>query len=139
MNRAQMIEVIDDAIKGWEWAGEANLPDVIADALIAEAGDEDAVFRVSRKHPGTSKAIVTAIREGSVQDQVLALFIKHPIVGFTDDQVEQMLGRSHQSVSAARNHLVKRGYLTNSGLTRKNRWGNDAVVWSYTGREVERP
>jgi hypothetical protein len=136
-----MIEVIDDAIKGWEWAGEPNLPDVIADALIAEAGDEDAVFRVSRKHPGTSKAIVAAIREGSVQDQVLAKFIyaNHVGEGRTDDEIEVMLGRSHQSVSAARNHLVKRGYLTDSGKTRKNRWNNDAIVWQYTGKPVERP
>jgi hypothetical protein len=133
-----MIEVIDDAIKGWEWAGEANLPDVIADALIAEAGDPDAVFRVSRKHPGTSKAIVSAIREGSVQDRVLAKIMSYP-AGLTDDDIEQLLGRSHQSVSAARNHLVKRGYVWDSGLRRRNRWNNLAVVWAYTGKPVERP
>jgi hypothetical protein len=136
-----MIEVIDDAIKGWEWASDMPLPDVIADALIAEAGDPDAVFRVSRKHPGTSKAIVSAIREGTLQDQVLAKFIyaSHVGEGRTDDEIEVMIGRSHQSVSAARNHLVKRGYLTDSGKTRINRWGNQATVWQYTGKEVERP
>jgi len=135
-----MIEVIDDAIKGWEWASDMPLPDVIADALIAEAGDEDAVFRVSRKHPGTSRAIVSAIREGSVQDDVLTAFFHHDReYGLTDDELEIDLRRSHQSVSGARNHLVKRGYLADSGQRRVNRWGNQAIVWVWTGREVERP
>jgi hypothetical protein len=136
-----MVKVTKDAIDGWAWTSDIPVEETIVDALIAAAGDEDAVFRVSRKHPGTSRAIVAAIREGSVQDQVLALFIDAHRLGhgMTDDDVERSLGRSHQSVSAARNHLVKRGYITDSGETAKNRWNNDAVVWRYTGKEVERP
>ena len=137
-----MVKVTKDAIDGWAWTSDTPVEEAIVDALIAAAGDEEAIFRVSRKHPGTSRAIVAAIREGSVQDEILDWFISDSANGgdgLTDDDLEIVSKRSHQSVSAARNHLVKRGYLTNSGKTRKNRWGNDAVVWSYTDKPVERP
>lgn len=49
--------------------------------------------------------------------------------GMTDDELEQALDRAHQSVSAARNRLVADGWLRDSGRTRRNRYGNDAIVW----------
>lgn len=49
--------------------------------------------------------------------------------GLTDDDLEQMLERSHQSVSGARNTLMKDGLVVDSGRRRKNRYGNDSIVW----------
>ena len=53
---------------------------------------------------------------GTLQAILLNLFSveKHPDAyhhapGFTDDELERRLGRSHQSVSAARNTLMRRG------------------------------
>lgn len=97
------------------------------------AGDDRATFRVSPDHPDTSRAIVTKIRAGSLQDRMLGLFERGQ--RYSDDGLEQILGRSHQSVSATRNTLVRKGYLVNSGETEVNRWGNDAILWMHTGKE----
>jgi len=47
----------------------------------------------------------------------------------TDFDLEDALGRSHQSVSAARNTLMNAGLVTDSGKTRPNARGNRCIVW----------
>jgi hypothetical protein len=106
-----------------------------------DKGDDGAEFRVRKNAPDTSHAIVSKMREGTLQHDVLMLFINLAVAGgggATDDDIEAALGRSHQSVSGARNTLVRKGYLEDSGLRRPNRYGNMAIRWSYTGKRVER-
>lgn len=52
--------------------------------------------------------------------------------GLTDDDLERILKRAHQSVSATRNALVADGWLEDSGARRETRYGNPAVVWRPT-------
>jgi hypothetical protein len=84
---------------------------------------------------------VDKIRYGTLMDEVLTLFVNLGYAGgrgATDDDIEQATTRSHQSVSAARNTLVKKGYLVDSGERRPNRWGNMAIRWTWTGKKVVR-
>lgn len=141
MNRAEMIPVVKDAIDGWAWTSETPVEEAIVDALIAAMKDDAAVFRVRKNAPETSRRITDVVREGTVQDHILNQFMLDFSglgIGLTDDDLERLTGRAHQSVSAARNHLVKRGYVTDSGQRRKNRYGNPAVVWLWTGKRVKR-
>jgi hypothetical protein len=61
----------------------------------------------------------------------------------TDDELEQTLGRMHQSVSATTNRLRADGWLepvmiASVPLTRKTRSGNDASVWMLTEAAIRR-
>lgn len=73
-------------------------------------------------------------RSGSLRATMVQLLLNY---GHTDDQMEVTLGRSHQSVSAARYTLVEQGWvraLTSHGETvlRPTRAGNPAIVWTLT-------
>jgi hypothetical protein len=98
-------------------------------------GNDRARFEVSPDHPDTSRAIVDKIRGGSLQHVMLTRFIGGG--SYTDDELEVAMGRSHQSVSATRNTLVRKGFLTDSGERRTNRWGNEAIVWTWTRKEPQ--
>lgn len=58
--------------------------------------------------------------------------------GLTDHELEDRLGRTHQSVSAARNGLVADGWLTpatrddGTPILRDNSFGNACQVWAPT-------
>jgi hypothetical protein len=91
--------------------------------------DPDAKTRVRRDAPATSKAVEP--RLGSIQADILELIRWK---GRTDDELEEVLRRSHQSVSASRNTLARKGLIRDSGTTRKNRYMNDAIVWVATDR-----
>lgn len=49
--------------------------------------------------------------------------------GLTCDQVEQIVGGSHQTVSARVNELRDKGYILDSGARRPTRSGRKATVW----------
>lgn len=100
--------------------------------------DEAAVPRARRNAGKTSREGVARIRAGSVLEQVIGLYAPHHSAytrGLTDDEMEFHLHRAHQSVSSARNTLVAKGLLYDSGETRKTRSGNNATVWKRTTRE----
>ena len=48
----------------------------------------------------------------------------------TCDEVEEWMGRSHQTVSSAINSLMTAGFIVASGERRKTRSGRAAIVWS---------
>lgn len=54
--------------------------------------------------------------------------------GRTDDEMEQVLDLSHQTVSARRRGLVQKGHVCDSGVERTTRSGRKAVVW-IVGRQ----
>jgi len=57
--------------------------------------------------------------------------------GLTVDQVEVMLKRSHQSVSARMNELRDNGWVVDSGARRATRSGRKAIVWVPTTMALE--
>ena len=96
----------------------------------------------------TSKAAAEAVRPrvGTDRARILALFNYPPVArlrwspgqsgyapeyhdGFTDHEIEQLLGIPLQTVNARRNALVKEGYLVDSGRTRPTPRGRQASVW----------
>jgi hypothetical protein len=64
-------------------------------------------------------------------DEIASVY-RNDGVGMTVDALEQVLNRSHQSVSARVNELRNKGWLTDSGVRRKTRSGRPAIVWSPT-------
>lgn len=76
-------------------------------------------------------------RSGSQRLRVVHL-VAAAAEGLTDDDLERMTGRSHQSISACRNGLVADGWLqprrhgNGTPVERRNRYGNAAQVWTIT-------
>jgi hypothetical protein len=86
--------------------------------------------RLSKKAQRTSRAAVARNADSikGVQRDVLTALSRNPL-GLTDFDLEDALGRTHQSVSAARNVLMNAGLVTDSGKTRPNARGNRCIVW----------
>lgn len=53
-----------------------------------------------------------------------------PREGLTTDEVEEMLNRTHQSISARVNNLKEAGWIVDSGQKRETRSGAQAIVWT---------
>jgi hypothetical protein len=68
----------------------------------------------------------------------IAVVYRNDGVGLTVDQLEQLLDRSHQSVSARVNELRDKGWVRDSGQRRKTRSGRKAIVWSPTEMALTR-
>lgn len=60
--------------------------------------------------------------------QVFEYIEKQGVLGATDDEIEAVLGLSHQSVSARRRDLVVSGRVESAGQ-RATRSGRPAKVW----------
>ena len=101
---------------------------MIKSSVTGQRPDENAVA-VSRKATDTQRAAAKAIypKSGTIQRRILELITEHG--GLTDEQIENLLHLKHQSASAARNVLMNKGWVINSGKTRRNLNGNYAIVW----------
>ncbi len=86
-------------------------------------------------------------RSGTLRWEIIRTIAARPLgffAGMTDEQLEADLGRAHQSVSAARNGLVKDGWLIAStwpngtARTAPTRSGNQAQVWEITNAAARR-
>ena len=82
-------------------------------------------------HSDTSKAAAVSQRHKSGTDRarVLAFIRGCGHLGATDDEIEVQLSLRHQTASARRNGLAKRGEVINSGRKRPTRTGRRAAVW----------
>lgn len=90
--------------------------------------------RVGHKHPLTSVQAAGDLlpRYGTRRREVFDLIHKAGDRGMTDDELESVSGRSHQTVSATRNTLMNDRLIADSGQRRATRYGNDAIVWVVT-------
>ncbi|QDP65715.1 MAG: hypothetical protein GOVbin1773_10 [Prokaryotic dsDNA virus sp.] len=96
----------------------------------------------------TSKAAADSIKHiaPSIEREVLGYFLGHMGIpngdGFTDDELETRMQRSHQTVSARRRGLEQKGLIEKTGLKRKTRSGRAAMVYKIidglTPDEIER-
>ncbi len=98
---------------------------------------------LSKRAQRTSKAAVARNADSikGMQKAVYDAISRNPL-GLTDFDLEDALGRSHQSVSAARNTLMNAGLVTDSGKTRPNARGNRCIVWvvsSPSSKDVDVP
>lgn len=89
------------------------------------------VAPVGHRHPATAKDAAgrAELRSGTQRALVYGLILAKTRLGMTDDELEDALSKSHQSVSATRNTLMNDGWIVDSGLRRRTRYGNDAIVW----------
>jgi hypothetical protein len=95
------------------------------DGVVEQAGDPQHWRGRGRTIPGNRVRMIP--RAGTLKKEIWDLCARHN--GCTDDDLEFLTGRSHQSVSAARNDLMNDGLVVDSGMTKMTRWGNTAIVW----------
>lgn len=95
--------------------------------------DSNATPHVRRAAPDTSHLVAPKL--GSQMDRVLSAI--RSLQPLTDDALEEHLGLTHQSVSAARNALVRRGLVVDSTRRWPTRSGNKAILWVTPDRYEE--
>jgi len=106
-------------------------------AVAAQQG-----MRLSRDATDTQRNAVnvTMPRSGTKGAALWELFLDaNKVTGLTDDEIERKTGWSHQSASAARNALMRRGLLKDSGKRRNNRRGLPCIVWVRVSPERSEP
>lgn len=102
-----------------------------ADAGPLATPDTPASY-VGAQHPDTARrmAAETLPRTGTLRRAVYDLVAAAGHRGMSDDDLEVATGRTHQSVSGARNTLARDLLVVDSGARRDNRHGNPAIVWT---------
>lgn len=86
---------------------------------------------LSRRATDTQRSAAAAIlpKSGTIQAGILDLITRAGDAGMTDAEIEHRSRLSHQTASAARNALMNKGLIRDSGLRRKNPNGNDVIAW----------
>lgn len=113
----------------------------IIDAVKAmDALDPPPITGAGAPHAAGSETSLAAARlayptQRSVRRAIIAYVanvppLAHP--GYTDEQLERRLSRSHQTVSSARNWLCEQGWLEDSGVRRQTGGRRQATVWQLT-------
>lgn len=117
-------------------AGVAHARAALREMRAAALPAPDAPSMPPMNHTPTTQAMRAAAwpRSGSLRAQIVDHLDGHPM---TDDALEAVTGRSHQSVSAARHQLVADGWVEkalgdNGPVEHETRSGNPAQVWRLT-------
>lgn len=86
-----------------------------------------------RGAPETSResAVRATPIQGSTRYRIIKVLASTPS-GHTDEDLEQIIGGRHQTVSSARNWLVEAGWVRDTGLRAQTKAGRDAVLWEIT-------
>lgn len=101
------------------------------------AVDDDVVLLAKNAQRTSRMAAENVLpRTGTLRRQVHDLVNEVGYSGITDEELELRLGGKHQSISACRRSLVIDGYLVDSGRTRKNRTGNECIIWIHKDAEM---
>ncbi|MBO0864839.1 MAG: helix-turn-helix transcriptional regulator [Mycobacterium sp.] len=83
------------------------------------------------QEPGTSSDAALSVLSDThrLQGQVFRAIQTAGDRGRTDDELEQLLGLRHQTVSARRRELVLLDLIEDSGDRRRTSSGRGAIVW----------
>lgn len=96
-------------------------------------------WAVGHAHPSTSRAMhVKASLRAGKDNHLIFWLVYDATYGLTDDELELLTDKAHQSVSATRRGLVLKGYIHDTSVRRKTRYGNEAIVWGPTPWAVQR-
>lgn len=116
------------------WADELIL--MVERDVASRAG-----VALSRNPSDTSRDAAMGVlpRSGSRLARIYSLIQSRSGYGATDSEIESALEMSHQSASAARNTLMNRGLLKDSGQRRKTASGAMAKVWITTSPSSKEP
>jgi transcription initiation factor IIE alpha subunit len=74
-------------------------------------------------------AIKAYPRSGTIRLKVYHFLIRRGLDGATDQEIAATLQISENTVRPTRKTLEIDGFVRDSGLTRKNRNGNDCIIW----------
>lgn len=87
--------------------------------------------RVAHNAQATSvMAAEKALPKSGTKRRLVYDFIeRRGLQGATDDEIETVLGIDGNTVRPTRGGLVEDGYIINTGTTRKNKHGNECIVW----------
>ena len=66
---------------------------------------------------------------GTINAEVYSYIVNCGIYGATDQEIETVTHIEGNSVRPSRGALVKKGWISDSGKTRKNDKGNHCIVW----------
>lgn len=103
-------------------------------------------FVTPLQHAGhdTDHAVIAKMQLGTFREEMLWLFINAEPngiwglekQGWTDSELVEKTGRSESTVRSARNTLLNRGLVYDSGERRPTPAGNPAIVWRRTRRQA---
>ena len=68
-------------------------------------------------------------KSGSKRRAVYDFIISRGFYGATDDEIQEALGMEGNTVRPTRGGLVEDGFIEDRGITRKNKHGNQCIVW----------
>lgn len=68
-------------------------------------------------------------RSGTKRRMVYDYIERCSLYGATDDEIQTSLGLDGNTVRPTRGSLVEDGFVIDSGTTRKNKHGNECIVW----------
>ena len=92
-----------------------------------EVGDNAIISNLSKT--SVKAAIKAYPRSGSIRLKVYTFIIRRGLDGATDQEIALTLQISENTVRPTRKTLEVDGFVRDSGLTRKNRNGNDCIIW----------
>lgn len=147
--RRAEIAVIDAAYKlreAMRHAFDTRLHDPEEVGWLCDAVDAHAALglaplstRGETSNNTTDTANAAAASLGDVAGLAMTCFNEIVVAGgLTTDQLEVVLNRPHQTVSARVYDLARKGWIVDSGLKRKTRSGRQAIVWRPTMLALEK-
>jgi len=71
-------------------------------------------------------------RMGSINHKVYTYIASRGFDGATDQEIEAVTHLDGNTVRPSRGALVKKGLVSDAGKTRKNKNGNECIVWIAT-------
>ena len=92
-----------------------------------EVGDNAVISNLSKT--SVRAAIKAYPRSGTIRIKVYHFLIRRGLDGATDQEISITLQISENTVRPTRKTLEIDGFVRDSGLTRKNRKGNDCIIW----------
>ena len=92
-----------------------------------EVGDNAVISNLSKT--SVRAAIKAYPRSGTIRIKVYHFLIRRGLDGATDQEIAITLQISENTVRPTRKTLEIDGFVRDSGLTRKNRNGNDCIIW----------
>lgn len=98
---------------------------------ITKADVKRAVTRTGHDHPQTSFDAAEKVlpRIGSIRYDIYRSILFSANQGRTDEELESILCKKHQTISAARNTLMNDGLIHDSGIRRPTTSGAEAICW----------
>ena len=92
-----------------------------------EVGDNAIISNLSKT--SIRAAIKAYPRSGTIRIKVYHFLIRRGLDGATDQEIASTLQISENTIRPTRKTLEIDGFVRDSGLTRKNRNGNDCIIW----------